>query len=124
MKDIPRITEAEWQVMQVLWQESPRTANEVVDALAPTTTWHPKTIKTLINRLLNKNAIGFEKKGKAYHYYPLVEEAECMTAESRTFLKRMYGGALKPMLVHFLKNQQLSPEEIAELKRILEEEGG
>jgi BlaI family penicillinase repressor len=124
MKEIPRITEAEWQVMQVLWAESPRTANEVVEALTPTTTWHPKTIKTLINRLLNKNAIGFDKKGKAYHYYPLVDEAECMTAESRTFLKRMYGGALKPMLVHFLKSQQLSPEEVAELKRILEEEGG
>jgi len=123
MKRIPRISEAEWQVMRVLWAGAPRTANEVVDALAPTTTWKPKTIKTLINRLLKKKALGFEKKGRAYHYYPLVNETECITAESRSFLRRVYGGALQPMLAHFLETEELSPEEIEELKRILDEKG-
>ena len=123
MKAIPRISQAEWKVMKVLWARAPRTANEVVEALAPTTTWHPKTIKTLISRLLKKKAIGFEKKGRAYDYYPLVDEAECVRAESRSFLRRVYGGALQPMLAHFLENHELSPQEIAELKRILDEKG-
>jgi BlaI family penicillinase repressor len=109
--------------MKVLWNRSPLTANEVVDALAPTTTWKPKTIKTLLNRLIKKKALGFDRKGRAYHYYPLVDEAACVKAESRSFLKRVYGGALRPMLATFLEDADLSPEEVEELKRVLDERG-
>ena len=123
MKKVPRISEAEWRVMKVLWNRSPLTANEVVDALAPTTTWKPKTIKTLLNRLIKKKALGFDRKGRAYHYYPLVDEAACVKAESRSFLKRVYGGALRPMLATFLEDADLSPEEVEELKRVLDERG-
>jgi len=115
MKRIPRISEAEWQVMRVLWAKAPRTANEVVDALAPTTTWKPKTIKTLINRLLKKKALGFNKKGRAYDYYPLVDEVECIKAENHSFLRRVYGGALMPMLANLLEDAELTPDEIEEL---------
>jgi len=76
---------------------------------------------TLLNRLVNKGALGFEKKSRAYHYYPLVTEAECAKAERRSFLQRVYGGSPKPMLAHFLKEAELSEEEIKELKRILDE---
>ena len=123
MKKIPRISESEWQVMRVLWVKAPRTANEVVEALSGTTTWKPKTIKTLINRLVNKKALGFKKKGRAYDYYPLVDEPACVKAESRSFLRRVYGGALTPMLAHFLEDADLSPDEIEELRRILDERG-
>jgi len=123
MKKVPRISDAEWRVMRVLWERSPLTANEVVDALAPSTTWKPKTIKTLLNRLIKKKALGFDRKGRAYHYYPLVDEAACVKAESRSFLKRVYGGALRPMLATFLEDADLSPEEVEELKRVLDERG-
>ena len=123
MKKVPRISDAEWSVMKVLWTRSPLTANEVVDVLAPTTTWKPKTIKTLLNRLVKKRALGYEKKGRAYDYYPLVDEAACVKAASRSFLKRVYGGALRPMLAGLLEDADLSREEIDELKRILDERG-
>ncbi len=91
MKKIPRISESEWQVMRVLWAKKPSTANEVVEALSAASTWKPKTIKTLVNRLVKKKAVGYEKKGREYHYYPLVAEAECVKAESRSFLRRVSG---------------------------------
>ena len=123
MKGLPRISESEWQVMRVLWSCGRATANEVVDGLAESTTWKPKTIKTLINRLVKKGALGFEKHGRAYVYHPLVGEAECVRAESRSFLSRVYDGALLPMLAHFIEEENLSPEEIEELRRILAERG-
>ena len=98
MKAIPRISESEWQVMRVLWDSNPSTANDVVEKLSATTTWKPKTVKTLLNRLVKKKALGFEKKGREYHYYPLVGEVACVRAESQGFLRRVYGGALPPSI--------------------------
>jgi BlaI family penicillinase repressor len=120
MKNEPRISDAEWQVMKVLWERAPRTTNEVVEALAPSTRWKPKTIMTLLSRLVKKGALGFEKQGRTHVYTPLVAEADCVQAESRSFLERVYGGAVKPMLVSFLEGAELSEAEIEELKRILE----
>lgn len=123
MKNIPKISDAEWLVMRVLWGKSPGTTSDVVEALASSTTWKPKTILTLLNRLVKKGALAYDKRGKAYHYYPLVEEAECRQAENRSFLERVYGGSLKPMLAHFFEETDLSASEIAELKRILDKKG-
>jgi len=121
MKRMPKISESEWQVMRVLWGKSPATANEVVAALMPRSGWKPKTIRTLLNRLVKKKALGFEKKGRQYHYYPQVGEQACVRAESHSFLKRVYGGALKPMIAAFLEHEDLSPQDIKDLKRILDE---
>ncbi|MHC4216423.1 MAG: BlaI/MecI/CopY family transcriptional regulator [Planctomycetota bacterium] len=124
MRQIPKISESEWQVMKVLWAKNPSTANEVVEALSETSTWKPKTVKTLLNRLVKKKAVGYEKNGREYNYYPLVAQADCVKAESHSFLSRVYGGALKPMLAAFLEAQDLSPKDIEDLKRILDEKGG
>jgi BlaI family penicillinase repressor len=121
MKAMPRISESEWSVMHALWEAGEATANEVVERLSDSTTWKPKTVKTLINRLVQKKAVGFEKKGREYLYRPLVNEEECKRAESRSFLERVYGGATKPMLAAFLETERLSADEISELKRILDD---
>lgn len=122
MKEIPRISEAEWEVMKFFWSANTKaTAAEVIDKLGEDTDWKPATIKSLINRLLKKNALGYEQEGKTYLYYPLVSEEECVRAESNSFLQRLYGGALKPMFVNFLKQEKLSTEEVEELKKILDE---
>ncbi|EJW15302.1 BlaI/MecI/CopY family transcriptional regulator [Paenibacillus alvei] len=122
MKEIPRISEAEWEVMKVFWSATAKaTANEVIEKLGENTDWKPATIKSLINRLLKKNALGYEQEGKTYQYYPLVSEEECVRAESNSFLQRLYGGSLKPMFVNFLKQEKLSTEEVEELKKILDE---
>lgn len=124
MKNLPGISESEWQVMKVLWASAPQTGNQVVEALADSTSWSPKTIKTLLNRLVKKKALGFKKQGRSYSYCPLVGEEDCARAETRSFLKRVYGGTLHPMLSNFLEEGHLTAEEIEELKRILDEKKG
>jgi len=121
MKKLPRISESEWLVMRVLWSKSPLTANEVVKELAGKTKWKPKTIKTLITRLMNKKALKFKKEGRKYMYYPAVSQAECVRMERRSFVSRVYGGTSRPMLAQFLEDAELSAEDIAELKKILEQ---
>jgi BlaI family transcriptional regulator, penicillinase repressor len=123
-KQVPKISEAEWVVMKRLWAENPATANAVVEALAGATAWNPKTIRTLLNRLVRKKAVGYRKEGREYLYRPLVSQAQCARAESRSFLQRVYGGALKPMLAAFLENEALSAEDISELKQLLDQKKG
>jgi BlaI family penicillinase repressor len=120
MKSMPKISESEWLVMKEIWSQNPITANDVVAALSDTTTWNPKTIKTLLTRLVKKGAVGFKTGGREYHYYPLVEESVLVKEESRSFLKRVFGGTIKPMIATLVENEDLSAEDIEELKRILE----
>lgn len=119
-QSIPKISEAEWEVMKIVWGSSKLTANEIIEALEHKQ-WSPKTIRTLIKRLVEKQALDYEQDGKLYTYFALVNEEECVKSETQSFMKRIYGGALQPMLVHFLKNEQLSKKEIEELKSILEQ---
>lgn len=121
MSQVPRISEAEWEVMKVLWGRAPLTSNEVVEALADSMDWKPNTVKTLLSRLVKKEALGFSQDGKMYSYFPLIQESDCVKAEGQSFLQRVYGGALKPMLMHFLEDEELSAEEIDELRQFLEE---
>src|SRR4051812_29797826 len=120
MNTSPNISEAEWEVMRVLWEaESPITAQEVIEALAGHRDWSPRTIKTLLNRLVKKAALGFEEEGKRYRYFPKVTQEQCMRSESRSFLERVFGGRSGLLLNYFVSNAKLSAAEIAELKRIL-----
>jgi BlaI family penicillinase repressor len=119
MKDVPHISDTEWIVMKAIWSLSPVTAGQVVDALSRTTKWKPRTIKTFLNRLVKKGAVGFRVDGRSYSYFPLVSEAECIRHENDSFLKRVHGGALKSLLSTFLDAGKLSPTEIEELRRIL-----
>jgi len=121
MSKTPRISEAEWLVMKVCWNRSPINAQEIIEALAPPASRHPKTVKTLLNRLVKKGALGFKKDGRAYLYEPLVAEQDCVTAESTSFLERVFGGSLQPMLAHFVEHRKMSPEEIVELKRLIKQ---
>lgn len=121
MKTLPQISDTEWQVMKILWASEPLTANEVIKKIEGLTSWKPKTVKTLLGRLVKKNAITFDKDGRTYVYYPLVSEDECVKAESHSFLEKVFSGALNVMFANFLEEKQLSKEEIAELKHILEQ---
>lgn len=121
MKQVPKISEAEWEVMKIVWVNSPCTSNQIIDALAQSTDWSPKTIKTLISRLVNKNILGFKEDGRRYIYYSLVKESDCIKAENQSFLSKVYNGALKSMLVSFIKENDLSKDDIEDLKRILDE---
>ena len=120
MKNIPNISKSEWLIMKIIWAKRTATTNEVVEALGDSTSWKPKTIMTMLKRLTEKGALGYEKNGRIFQYYALVKEDDCINAESESFLERVYGGSFKPMLVNFVDHAQLSTEEIKELKQILD----
>jgi BlaI family penicillinase repressor len=119
-KMIPSISDAEWQVMEVVWaQGDPVTANEIVARLERTTAWKEKTVKTMLNRLVNKGALGYELDGKRYLYKPKVARDECVRVETQSFLSRVFGGATGAALLHFVQEHDLTREEIEQLRRVL-----
>ena len=120
MAKSPQISDAEWDVMKVLWDRGQASAQDVTEALAVERNWRPQTVKTLLNRLATKGALGFEAIGKTYWYRPRVARDACAKREGRSFLARVFGGDGGAMLVHFVKNTPLTPREVAELKRILD----
>jgi len=120
MKKVPRISEAEWEVMKVLWERSPLTANDIVEVLSKRASWQRETIRTLVNRLVQKKAVRFEKMGRQYNYYPAVAESECIKAQTRSFLRRFRASAIEPMLAALVEEERLSAEQIARLKKILD----
>lgn len=124
MKKNYQISDAEWEVMKLIWSESPQTANQIVEKLSPVKSWNQKTIKTLINRLVKKGVLGYDKKSRTFYYYPLVLKSEIEKLERRSFLTKVYNGALKPMIASFLEEENLSPDEIEELKQLLIQKEG
>lgn len=118
--EFPKISDAEWQVIKVLWEKSPLTSTEIIEKLKFETKWNPKTIHTLIGRLVKKNAIGVEKGQSFNQYYPLVSEKDCIRVEMKSFIQKAYDGSLKMLLTNFIRDEKLSKEEIEELKRILD----
>ena len=119
---IPQISESELEVMKVLWKESPQSSGQIVDSLSTCTEWKPKTIQTLITRLMTKGAISAQKNGKAYLYSPVVSEEAYKAEANQNFLSRLYNGSINLMLASFVKEKSLTKSEIEELKQILEGE--
>ena len=119
MKQLPQISEAEFEVMQIIWKYAPISTNEIVERLSKTTSWSPKTIQTLIKRLTTKKAITYEKESRMFVYTPLVEENEYISQESSSFLKRYYNGNISAMLSAYLENDKLSDSEIDDLRALL-----
>jgi BlaI family transcriptional regulator, penicillinase repressor len=117
----PSISDAEWVVMKVVWRRGAATANQVVSDLAARAVWKPKTIHTLLRRLVEKKALVFDKVGREFEYRPRVDEAQCTLSAARSFLDRFFEGQLAPFLSCFLDREKLSPEELRELRRILNE---
>jgi BlaI family transcriptional regulator, penicillinase repressor len=121
MSKTPPITAAEWEVMNVLWERSPSTAAELAEALCAKMEWHPKTLKTLLGRLVKKGVLRFRAEGNRYVYTPAIPRQRYVKEQSASFVERVFGGAATPMLVHFVRNTRLTKEEIEELRRILDE---
>ena len=116
---LPTITDAESHVMEILWQQAPRTSEQVVEALQEPDGWHEKTIRTLLNRLLGKGAVTAERDGRRYLYAPNLTREQWQAQESRSLLDRVFGGKLAPLLAHFSQHEQLSDKDLAELQRLV-----
>jgi BlaI family penicillinase repressor len=120
-ENLPRISDAEWTVLKTVWRLKTPTARDVVEQLKDEADWKPKTIHTLLGRLVQKGALAAEKSGREYVFKPLVSERQCRLSASRLFLDKVFDGEIAPFLACFLEHKKLSRKEIQELKSILEE---
>ena len=119
MRNLPQISEAEYEVMKVVWKHAPISTNEITQQLLKTTSWSPKTIQTLIKRLVNKGALSYEKQSRMFVYTPMAKENEYIGQESNSFLKRFYGGNITAMVSAYLEDDKLSEAEIETLRGLL-----
>lgn len=119
MKTLPQISEAEFEVMKVIWKHAPISTNEITEKLTRTTKWSPKTIQTLIKRLVTKGALSYEKQSRVFVYTPLIEEKEYIGQESHSFLERYYDGDITAMLSAYIEDDKLSESEIDTLRSLL-----
>ena len=119
MKELPQISEAEFEVMKVVWKYAPINTNEITERLLKTTNWSPKTIQTLIKRLVTKGALTYEKQSRVFVYTPAIKENEYINQESNSFLKRFYHGDLTAMVSAFIENDNLTKTDIDTLRSLL-----
>jgi BlaI family penicillinase repressor len=106
--------------MEIFWQRSPRTAAEVYAILQAGTRWKSTTVRTLISRLDAKGILKHEIDGKRYVYAAARSREECVEAASQTFLERIFGGSVQPLLLHFASRTRLSRRDAEKLKQLLE----
>jgi predicted transcriptional regulator len=120
-KESVAITEAEWDIMELLWEQSPRTSQEIVSLLEEGRGWKRATVVTLLARLTAKGALATEPQGNRFLYTPIVQRSACVAEETRSFLDRMFGGTLQPLVAHVAEHHSLTKKDIAELKALLDQ---
>lgn len=124
MAALPQISEAEFEVMKIVWKYAPISTNEITERLTKTTSWSPKTIQTLIKRLVTKGALSYEKHSRVFVYTPLVKESEYIGQKSASFLERFYNGDITAMLSAYIENDRLSDADIDALRKLLSKDKG
>jgi BlaI family penicillinase repressor len=118
---VERISDAEHAVMEVLWDESPLTAQDVSERVDPSRGWSANTVKTLLGRLLAKSAIVHEAEGRRYLYRPAVAREDYVSGESRRLIDRLFGGKLTPLVAHLAERDELTAQDVAEIEAILKD---
>jgi BlaI family transcriptional regulator, penicillinase repressor len=116
-----KISAAESVVMAALWKREPLSAEEIGAEVAPGQGWSEATVKTLINRLLKKGAVAARRDGRRYLYRPRLARADYLGAESQGLLDRLFDGRLAPLVSHFSETRKLTAEDVAELKKLIED---
>lgn len=115
------ISDAELEVLKQLWKQAPQSAQEIIDALQDESGdgSHPKTVKTLINRLLNKGALSFEERNRKYYYSPAIESELFYSIKTSSFLDKFFDGELTPLVSFFSRQKRLDEKDLAELKQLI-----
>lgn len=119
MNKLPQISEAEFEVMKIVWKYAPISTNEITEKLLQTTSWSPKTIQTLIKRLVTKGVLTYEKQSRVFVCTPTVKENEYINQESNSFLNRYYDGDITAMVSAYVENDRLSEAEFDTLRALL-----
>lgn len=116
-----RISEAEHAVMEVLWRRSPLTAAEVGAMIGEDRGWSLATVKTLLSRLVTKQAVATQPDGRRFLYSPLIARADYVGTESRRLMERLFGGRAAPLIAHLAEAEALSDADLAEIEALLRE---
>lgn len=115
------ISKAEFEVLEVLWQAYPAAASDIVSRLNEKKTWHEKTVKTLLNRLVKKQAVSFTKEQRRYLYSPLFAREDYTTEASQSLIERLFSGKVSPLVAGFAKNKSLQKEDVEALKSLIDQ---
>lgn len=115
----PKISDAEWTVMKVLWERGNSTLAEVVKDLEGRLHWKPRTVQSLIRRLTDKGALAVETSGREFRYSPAVDQDQCQHEESRSFLDRVFNGRLTPFVAGMMERDDVTKDDLAALREML-----
>ena len=115
-----QISDAEWEVMQVVWPGQPMTAAEVIASLADSRDWNHRTVRTLLARLVEKGALAYDVDGARYIYRAQVSREQCVRHESRSFASKVFGGDVAALLAHFVEDTSLTTDEVERLRQLLD----
>jgi len=117
---VAKVSDAEWSVMHVLWDRKIASASEVCETLNETFSWSPKTVRTFLARLVQKNVVQVIPKDGINHYIPLIEEFPAKQMLGQSFLQKFFGGLLPSMVAHFISDENVTPGELAQLQEMIE----
>lgn len=120
MSDLPQISDAEFDVMNIIWKYAPINTNDIVERLSENKEWSPKTIQTMLIRLEKKGVIAHEKDSRMFVYYPLIKKEAYLEAAGKKFANRFFDGAVDQMVVSLLNQHDLTTKEINDLQAILD----
>jgi BlaI family penicillinase repressor len=122
MKKEINISDSEWTVMEYLWDNPMVTITEIRKALS-STGWSDSTIKTLVRRLVSKNAVAINDEAATFRYYPLLTQQECRLKETKSFINRVYDGSVSMLVTNLAADSNLSERETEELLALIEKMG-
>ncbi len=116
-----KISDSEWRIMKVLWQEPRLSLGEIVSQLKDDTSWSSTTIRTMIGRLMEKGVVGADKSQSNFRFYPLVSQEDCLQTVAESFVDRAFEGSISMMVATLVNGKKISPDELAELKQVIDE---
>lgn len=119
MEKLPQISEVEYEIMKIVWEDSPISTNDICAKVPAVHNWSSKTVHTLLSRLVSKHVISYEQRGRMYYYFPIISKSKYLSQENRSFLTRFYDGEAAPLLSSLLSNAQLSDQDLRTMYHLL-----
>lgn len=121
MEKLPQISQAEYEIMKIIWKTHPISTNEVCDQIPKEHNWSSKTVHTLLSRLVSKQVISYEKRGRMYYYTPSISQESYLAQENHIFLKRFYNGNAAPLLSSLLSGTEISSEDLEDMYNLIQQ---